>query len=277
MLINWKTKENYDEFSVSWKTSFSKIFLKSIKPTKEFGTIFFYESLFYVIVIPLTFAYATLVNTLYKKMPDAQVIAQVYQEVKANSITSMTEEQAKQLLFDFQVLYYSLIIGAILIVTTYFLAWCFSQGLIFSRLAAKKDLSWKFFKKFVLLNLLVVFIAAVIFFGATFLQAFIPWAKYLMAIILLLLLHSIFLVYYFFTKSPELNAIQKAFVYWKEHWKKFLLPWALAIVLFAIITGINFAVMKYIADINIVQVTSMILTAWFLAWMTTYYVLLVNK
>jgi len=252
-------------------------FLNSVKPTKEFGLIFFYELLFYIIVVPLTFAYVTLIDTLYRKMPDPEVIAQVYQEVKANAITSMSEEEAKQLLFDFQFLYYAIIVGAIILVVGYFLAWCFSQGLIFSRLVIKKDLKWNFFKKFALLNLLVLLVASIIFFGLVFLQTFVPWIKYVMAIIILLLLYSIFLIYYFFVKSNELNSIQKAFGYWKENWKKFLLPWLIIIILFAVIIGINFAAINYVTNINVVQIVSILLSAWFLAWMTTYCVSLVHK
>ncbi|MEM3127185.1 MAG: hypothetical protein QW331_03915, partial [Candidatus Woesearchaeota archaeon] len=217
----------------------------------------------YIIAIPLTFTYLIFVQNIYSQLPKPEI----------DALTSLSETQADKMLFDIQLMFYLIVIGAILLVIVYFLALCFSQGLVFSKLVSKKDLSWQFFKKFALLNLLLVIVIIPIWIVLSF--AIRVSNEYLAASIfilgLLVILSIITTIYYFFTKKQELNAIQHAFSYLSTNIKKLSFHLIAALVIFGAIMLLNYGVYA-IASPTIVQIFSLLSWLWYLTWFTIYYV-----
>jgi len=219
----------------------------------------------------LTFTlYGTIVPKLLKGMENIDIV-----ELQ----TSMSAEQAELTLQTLQSTITQFILLTILLVLLILASYALFKGLIWTKIL-KKKFTWKYFRKFIALNLLYVLFAVVVFILPVLLvllgikAGF--WLLFLQIIIGIILI----MYFYFrtisnilFAKTKKISSFFKSFEKGADKFKKLIIPLLYIVLIFMIISLISM-ILNIFPEI-IVMIFSSILLLAFISWARIYFVKLI--
>jgi len=237
-------KQNYDIFI----NSFKKINLK-------FFLILAFDILFYFILMQTGNFFLKIIE---KKAANVDL---------AQNLLGLDQQAASGLLTSLRGFFFFLIISAILFLVLVAINWSVFKGLIWTATANKK-FNFKFFKKFLLLNLiwlpswfLLIFLFAVIINPET--------SPIFMMIILGMAFYFTNILYPLFLKENKLRKIKEAFKLGIKKIHYFIVPYAIiGILLYAISKGYSLIVLSVNLNPNVFFGILLI----FIAWLRYYFV-----
>ena len=242
-------KQNYEVFTNSFKRINLKFFL-----------ILAFDILFYFIFMQIGNFFLKIIE---KKAANVDL---------AQNLLGLNQQAATSLLGSLKGFFFFLIFSAILFLLLMVINWSIFKGLIWS-IVANKKFDFKFFRKFLLLNLvwlpswfLLIFLFAIITKPAT--------APIFMVTFLVLAFYFTNILYPSFLKENRLNKIKEAFKLGIRKIHHFIVPYAIIIFLFYIILNVyNFIAANIVLNPNVFFGILLIL----IAWLRYYFAEIVNN
>ena len=242
-------KQNFTWFINSFKRINLKIFL-----------ILILDILFYFIFVQ---AGKFFIKIIQKKAANVDL---------TQNLLGLNQQAGSNLLSSVRGFFFFLVFSVILFIILMIINWSVFKGLIWS-ITTNKKFNLKFLKKFFLLNLIwLPFWFILIFLIAIGVKP--TTAPIFMIISLALAFYLTNILYPLFLKDNKINKIREAFKLGIKKIHYFIVPYAIIIILFFIISNIYSFVA---ANNNLNQNIAYVLLLVFVAWLRYYFVEIVNK
>ncbi|MCK4521583.1 MAG: hypothetical protein KAU20_03340 [Nanoarchaeota archaeon] len=194
------------------------------------------------------------------------------QDLPLQKITMLPKEELESILGVMQHFLFALIAGLVIVLLIVFISMCLFKGLIWCS-TLKKKFNIKFYLKFLVLNLLWFLIWLI----PTILLAILMKRElivFLIIVVIPFLMHFTNLLYISFIKNNRLNAIKDAFRTGSKKIHLFLVPYAIIIILFIVISQLYW-IYKFLPSNVSGLITGLIILV-FMAWSRVYLSLVVK-
>lgn len=228
-------------------------FIDSFKQGKTFLKMIGYDLIFYVI---------TTISIVLGGLLLQRQIAKVDTNMLNQQILQRSAEELQAL--NSQLKIFIIIFFAVLVVVlaAAILAWSWSRGLMYAELL-KKKLTKKFYWKFAGLNA-ILGVAAIIFLGIFSRIIELSWAIYLFYALVLVIAYFVAFIYIYYTKTNHeiFNSIGKGLTMGAKNVDKMILPCALILIVFAVLSVINYLVQRAFPFAYLPLIMLIIISAW---------------
>ena len=248
-----------------------KQFKKCINSFKELDITYLHTILYDILLYSfwfLTFTlYGTIVPKLLKGMENIDIV-----ELQ----TSMSAEQAELTLQTLQSTITQFILLTILLVLLILASYALFKGLIWTKIL-KKKFTWKYFRKFIALNLLYVLFAVVVFILPVLLVLLGIEAGFWLLFLQILFVFVAIVYFYFrtisnilFTKTKKISSFFNAFGKGVDKFKKLVMPLVFMLLTFLAILLLS-TVLNLVSETISLIIAGLLLLV-FIAWVRIYFV-----